>query len=670
MDIHANLIMPSTMTLDAIVQRNNSNYLNNLTQQQQQQQQHHSSFECDPKGKALSEGTDIAKYVASSTSRMLVPPPVGVQISAGPSTTSASAAASIATFHYDSSPCVKSDKPSSSYTGLGFDATIMHRVVPPTLLDVCVRIDAPTFLIASTFDLPVALVCNQWITTRTPCGLVPPERTNGYQNLVGSAPRLARHSSLDGRRTGPATSLDTDEPGPVLRRRLSVGGVSQSELTAYAHLAVELRRKLTSIAKERAEIETRHYPDRRSHHPLPSVSPSLALDAANVHVVPCVKDTEKYPIDSESRNTSHRVGEPLPCHTNKANDSIVMNDDNVHNVEDDDATKASIGEKQRRALASARCGFATKHTHADLTLSHNRSSVMKRKKGLYRAAMSASTIATDRVGTQYVEVEVVKACGEGGLCIGLLSRDAPLNRVVGTGKDGVIGVGLHSAGKLVVADVWRDVVCHPSRVGKGEQACGFGSGDVIGVRVDTRVVNAGSPFSSAEDVDPDSSVSSSDEATLAVNSAREDREREESGADAVRVSVSFFVNGSLVASSELDMPKPIPLALAVSLYRDGSQVALCCCSSSWRFLPTSSSSSSACQTNTSRMSSSSLRAMCDPPLPQLAPSCGAVSKLPKSLGCDSSSTIPTANSNRAVLGVLAREQHSSLNGGCASVLTP
>lgn len=168
----------------------------------------------------------------------------------------------------------------------------------------------------------------------------------------------------------------------------------------------------------------------------------------------------------------------------------------------------------------------------------------KKNKGLYRVARTSSTFKQTN-STYYSEIKIDETFGEGGICIGVIPNEAPLNKVIGTGN---LQVGLHSAGKVVACDEWS------------EANMMYGRGDIISTLLDVNgVEDAGSPISTEGD------------------------ESSEANARRKRCRVWFFVNGEMACDEDgvIIDSRNCGLYVGVSLYRLGSQVTLRCCNDEW-----------------------------------------------------------------------------------------
>lgn len=413
---------------------------------------------------------------------------------------------------------------------IDYDATIMHRAVPPTLYDMYVRYNATALDIGAEFNIPSAYVSAHWITSKTP--VIYPTNfvtwtTNNREDSQNST------QDQDNSNSGPYTPSSSVSRFRSLDNVVRRAPLSPAQLAAYRDLARALQRKLLAhLSDENEDAEA---------------GMDISIQHANGNATVTKKDE---PSESEDADLSSS-GDLLVFEAMKDRHAAKPPSRRFNSVAPAGQTRTQY-ENTSTTSCRASCGFATLGTHADLSLSPSRSSVQKRAKGLYRVARSASTSIWS-LG-MYAEVDVIDSGGPGGLCIGLTTSDARLDRVIG---DSLGSIGLHASGSIVASKKWTALA--------NAQFC---TGDTVSVHI---VPVGASPFSDA-DTDSDADLSNS----LDNNAVSAD--------PFSSVRVDFAINGRIVHRAPLQTnPTDGPLHIGVSLYRMDSKVVLNCCPSSWKF---------------------------------------------------------------------------------------
>lgn len=134
-----------------------------------------------------------------------------------------------------------------------YDASIMHRVVPSTLLHMTVKPDATALDIACHLQVPSHHVASHWITSRTPL-------------------------SLPSTSTSTSSSIPIPIPGcSVERRRLTI--LSPAEANSYRQLASALRKALRAVQIEQTVSTTQQH---IQQHQQPQIQTYIPPDAAAV----------------------------------------------------------------------------------------------------------------------------------------------------------------------------------------------------------------------------------------------------------------------------------------------------------------------------------------------------------------------------------------------------
>lgn len=410
---------------------------------------------------------------------------------------------------------------------IDYDATIMHRAVPPTLYDMYVRYNATALDIGAQFNVPSAYVSAHWITSKTP--VIYPTNFVSWTHKNEDLQKITQDLHSNSPPCPPSSSVSRFRSMDNVVRRAPL---PPAQLAAYRDLARALQRKLLAyLSDENQNTET---------------GVDISMHDANENAV---ATNESGPSESDDPDLSSS-SDLLPYDSLKVRHAAKPPSRRSNSI-------APIAKPRKRyensstKLCRASCGFGTLGTHADLSLSPTRSSVQKRAKGLYRVARSASTSIWS-LG-MYAEVDVIDCGGPGGLCIGVTTSDARLDRVIG---DSLGSIGLHASGNIVSSKRWTPI-----------QDAQFCTGDTVSVHI---VPVGASPFSDA-DTDSDADLSNSLDNSISADLFTSLR-------------VDFAINGRIVYRAPLQTnPTDGPLHVGVSLYRMDSKVVLHCCPSSWKF---------------------------------------------------------------------------------------
>eukprot|EP00183_Erythrolobus_madagascarensis_P003395 CAMPEP_0185850922 /NCGR_PEP_ID=MMETSP1354-20130828/4862_1 /TAXON_ID=708628 /ORGANISM="Erythrolobus madagascarensis, Strain CCMP3276" /LENGTH=529 /DNA_ID=CAMNT_0028551651 /DNA_START=145 /DNA_END=1734 /DNA_ORIENTATION=+ len=196
-----------------------------------------------------------------------------------------------------------------------------------------------------------------------------------------------------------------------------------------------------------------------------------------------------------------------------------------------------------------RCGFSFARKHGDVALSCGGAIARKScTTGLFRSVQAHSALFNEpRFGTSsrrcYVEFAVMAAPqpatganaksggGRGGLCVGLATDALAANKMPGMALE---SIGLYASGDLILN-------CKHHRLGA---SASFDVGDVVGV-----LVERGSDSESSE------------------------------------IQVSFFVNGSRVVTTSVEVMRNARVYPTASMYHTDKIVALSCCPSDIQVSP-------------------------------------------------------------------------------------
>lgn len=446
--------------------------------------------------------------------------PVGLQTSATPSTTAASADAA----------ALEEAASDGQGDATEYDVSIMHRAVPPTLYDMRVKYSATALDIAAKFNVALAYVSAHWITSRTPViypsNFLTSDTPHTHSRTL--APQQQQQHLPPRHASSPATSVSRFRSLDNVVRRPPL---PPAQLAAYRDLARALRRKL-----------------------LAHLAGAEAGGACEAGCMTAVAGAElgEGPARPEAESAQDASSTDVDCRhifgdTLAAAKPPIRPYSSLPAVPPARVPHADRGGKP----ACASCGFGTLGTHADLSLSPARSAVHKRAKGLYRVARSAATAVCSR--GMYTEMHVVQSGGPGGLCIGVMTGDARLDRVVGDCNG---SIGLHASGSIVCSKRWTQL-----------QKAHYCTGDTVSVHI---VPIGASPFSDA-DTDSDAELSNNPDDSLQSDLF-------------TSVRIDFAINGRIVYTAPLNTGgTEQPLHVAVSLYQMDSKVVLNCCPCSWKF---------------------------------------------------------------------------------------
>lgn len=451
----------------------------------------------------------------------------------------------------------------SRSTTCGYNASIMHTAVSATLLTYVVLKDASAVDIARAFAIPMSDVLSTWVTTQTPL------------------PRM-----------------------PLLRLPLSHGS---SEAGCDSRNA--LHEKHVSASKEFSSIPPQITA-------IPSVEDEKCID----HPLAETSDLKLNSLPDKQLANNY-----FPSSVNP-HDFFALLKPRLNALkeamEDEGGELFCCGRIQCvspkvECRSSARCGWyqdtfrtsrvLTSQTH----ISENGLVASRTGENVYCGARLKSAVNLNHLLAQngkiaaYVEFDILVG---GGICIGVGSSRASLNKLIGADDD-FSSVGFHENGCLVHGSTQWTPHCAPYRSGDvvGVLICRAADSEIVSCRKHRTVTSGTSSCSTSGSVasgddESDASCAYSGNGNDEISMRRTGvppinciyRKVFETSGQCVRqefsdsshcpVTVTFFVNG--IAGSPVILSSPSPRVYAtVSLYGRDARIRVRCCEKNWRHFP-------------------------------------------------------------------------------------